>query len=136
MNSSDTQTRQTVLIPVSLGELVDRISILEIKQQHMSDPGRLANVERELALLNRVLQQHGRSVSDPQMAPLREVNNALWELENRVRQLERDGVFGRQYVAIAREIHRSNDIRHELKRSISLGGDSLLVEEKEYSTSP
>ena len=136
MNSSDAQTRQTVLIPVSLGELMDRISILEIKQQQMSDPGRLANVTRELALLNGVLQQHGRSASDPRMAPLREVNKLLWELENRVRHLERDGVFGRQYVAIAREIHRSNDIRHELKRSISLDGDSLLVEEKEYSASP
>ncbi|MFN2169426.1 MAG: DUF6165 family protein [Anaerolineae bacterium] len=134
MNPAGNIATPNLLIPVSLGELMDRISILEIKEQRMKDPVRHANVARELALLTGVLEQIGGCPSNPAMMGLREVNNALWELENRVRQLEREGGFGPDFVAVAREIHRLNDVRHELKRGVSLAGGSLLIEEKDYFT--
>lgn len=136
MSSTDPQSAQALLIPVSLGELIDRISILEIKRQRVTDPRRRANVQRELALLMRALEQSGHAIDDAQMQPLRQVNAVLWELENRIRRLEQEGVLGEEYIAVARDIHLNNDVRHELKRSISLASASLLVEEKEYSAQP
>jgi hypothetical protein len=132
MNSADADAPIMLSIPVSLGELADRISILEIKSRRVKDPRRRDNVLRELALLNRALAQSGCRLAESELDELRRVNGRLWQLEDRIRRLDREGVAGDEYLEVAREIHRRNDIRHGLKRTISLNAGSLLVEEKEY----
>ncbi len=132
MNSADANAPIMLSIPVSLGELADRISILEIKSRRVTDPSRRDNVLRELALLNRALAQSGCRLAESELDGLRRVNGRLWQLEDRIRRLDREGVAGDEYLEVAREIHRRNDIRHGLKRTISLNAGSLLVEEKEY----
>lgn len=136
MQQSDALPESSLLIPVSLGELLDRVSILELKQQRVTDSRRLRNITREFALLTGILEKNGFALSDPAMQPLRLVNSQLWDLENRIRLLDRKNNHGREFIQAAREIHRLNDIRHELKRSINLACGSSVVEEKEYSSEP
>jgi hypothetical protein len=134
MSSNEPTSIQSLMIPVSLGELVDRISILEIKQRRIADPRRRANVQLELTLLTQVLQRSGCSIDATQFQALQRVNAVLWELENRIRHLEQAQSLGDEYLAVARDIHRNNDVRHQLKRGISVSAASPLIEEKEYST--
>lgn len=133
MQQSNALPENSLLIPISLGELLDRVSILELKQQRVSDPERRRNVIRELVLLTGILEKKGFALSDPALQPLRAVNSQLWDLENRIRLLDRNGDHGEEFIQVAREIHRLNDIRHELKRNINLACGSWVVEEKEYS---
>ena len=136
MDCPDDHSSPNLLIPVSMGELMDRISILELKHRRMTEPTRRANVERELGLLTRVLEQSGRSRRDPALDPLRQINASLWDLENRIRILERDGTRRDTYIEAARDIHRLNDTRHAIKRNISVATGSAVVEEKEYLPAP
>jgi hypothetical protein len=136
MQQSDVLPENSVLIPISLGELLDRVSILELKQQRISDSERRLNVTREFTLLTRILQMNGFVLSDAALQPLREVNTQLWDLENRIRLLDREGNHDGEFIQVAREIHRLNDIRHELKHGINLACGSSVVEEKEYSPEP
>lgn len=136
MQPSDALPENGLLIPISLGELLDRVSILELKQQRVSDPERRRNVLRELALLTGILEKKDFAISDSALQPLRAVNSQLWDLENRIRLLDRNGDHGEEFIQVAREIHRLNDIRHQLKHSINLACDSWVIEEKEYSPEP
>ncbi|HSI55800.1 MAG: DUF6165 family protein [Ramlibacter sp.] len=129
-----------LLIPVSPGELLDKKTILEVKRVRIADPEKLANVEREWALLAGIAQTLLAQV-DPAAgiakleAELLEVNSAIWDLENTVRACEKSGDFGAQFVATARRIYSSNDHRAQVKRRINLLLDAAIVEEKEHDTS-
>ena len=124
----------TVTIEVSPGELVDRITILEIKAERIADPGRLANVREELATLSRA--RDGALPPGPEVdritADLRTVNETLWDVEDALRDCERAGDFGPRFVELARSVYRTNDRRSELKRALNLALGSRLVEEKSY----
>ena len=127
-----------LLIPVSAGELLDKKTILEIKQQRIGDPAQRANVERELQLLASIAQK--LSAESGQAGPLaqlegelRGVNSELWDLENRVRAFERNGVFDADFVASARQIYAGNDRRAAIKRRINLLLNSSIVEEKSHT---
>lgn len=133
MPQTDTLLRNCLLIPVSLGELLDRITILELKQQRVRDPERRLNITREFAELTRILELQGFSLENSALSPLRDVNSALWDLENRIRLLDSEGIHNEDFTHVAREIHRLNDIRHALKREINMACGSSVVEEKEYS---
>jgi len=117
--------------PVSIGELVDKITILEIKSERIADPAKLANVARELTLLRATL---GRVIDDAPDAihDLRKVNSALWDVEDDLRDLEAKGEFGDTFVELARSVYRLNDRRAALKRDINQACGSDLVEEKSY----
>lgn len=117
---------------MSLGELIDRISILELKHVRMTDGERHAHVRHELELLTEVLERQGLSLSDPNWDALRQVNAQLWDMENRIRDLDRRGCWNQEFIEVARAIHHLNDNRHELKREISLSLAAGLVEEKHY----
>lgn len=119
-------------IPVSLGELIDRITILELKHGRITDGERHANVHYELELLTEVLERQGLSLSDPSWDALRQVNIQLWDMENRIRDLDRRGCWNQEFIEVARAIHNLNDNRHALKREISLRLATGLVEEKHY----
>lgn len=122
-------------VPVSVGELIDKITILTIKARRMNDPGRLANVLREHAALEAVAQASGlrgrHYVADLESSLL-QTNEALWEIEDAIRDCERRGEFGEEFIELARSVYRTNDQRADLKRQINLACGSLYLEEKSY----
>jgi hypothetical protein len=123
----------TIHIPVSVGELIDKITILEIKV-HRLDGERRSNVEKELALLNEQLEAAGLSLEAGLRDQLKEVNTSLWEIEDRIRACEARGAFGEEFIALARQVYRQNDRRAALKRRINQLCGSALVEEKMYTS--
>ena len=123
-----------VYIPVSWGELIDKITILEIKAERFRDGDKLANVRRELAALRTVRDRAGPMIEavDQAAGELAGVNLALWEVEQALRSLERDGRFDAEFLELARSVYRLNDRRAALKRQISALMGSRFVEEKSY----
>ncbi len=119
-------------IPVSMGELLDKISILEIKAERLRAPEAVANAERELALL-----RHAAGTLPPEAAPLRSallaVNTRLWRIEDEIRGKEAAGDFGPGFVALARSVYRENDERSRIKQALNRLLRSALVEQKQYS---
>ena len=128
-----------VTIPISVGELLDKITILEIKNERIADARKRANVEAELALLVERRQSLGLAGAAEAaeigrlVAELGEVNRRLWEVEDRLRALEQRSDFGEAFVALARSVYRENDRRADLKRRLNELTGSELVEEKSYS---
>jgi len=123
-----------LLVPVSWGELIDKITILEIKADRIGDPAKLANIRRELAALNQVRAAGGPLPPEAMVltADLRHVNEALWQIEDEIRECERSGDFGARFVELARSVYRTNDRRSALKRRLNEALQSELVEEKSY----
>ena len=119
------------LVPVSWGEVLDKITILEIKADRLRDPAALANVRHELSLLRAACGD----VRPPaaMLAGLRGVNLRLWCIEDRIRAHERAGDFGPGFVALARAVYHQNDERGRIKRALNQALGSALVEEKQYS---
>lgn len=121
------------LVPVSWGELFDKIAILEIKRRRLRDPAATAHVEAELAALRPAagaVTAHGLTEL---RAALAAVNLRLWTIEDRIREKEAAGDFGPAFVALARSVYRENDERGRIKRAINLRLGSGLIEEKQYS---
>ncbi|MEA5390266.1 DUF6165 family protein [Cyanobium gracile UHCC 0139] len=124
----------TVLAPVSIGELLDKIVILEIKEERISEEAKLINVRIELQSLRSI--RPAALTDNPAVAPweqsLREANSQLWDLEDRIRDKERADDFGPEFVEIARLIYRTNDQRAHAKKMINVLCGSEIVEEKSY----
>lgn len=118
-----------MMVPVSVGELLDKITILQIKSERISDPAKLDNVRRELDALTEAAQ--GVRMPDLE-AELYGVNSKLWDVEDALRDCERSQTFGSEFVALARAVYRLNDHRAGIKRNINLSIGSELVEEKSY----
>jgi Family of unknown function (DUF6165) len=123
------------IVPVSWGELLDKIAILEIKRLRLRAPQAVANAERELAALTPAL-----AVLDPAPAELEDlrtalakVNQRLWEIEDQIREKDAQADFGAEFVAVARSVYHENDERGRIKRAINTLLQSTLVEEKQYS---
>ena len=126
----------TVLqVEVSAGELIDKITILEIKAERIADPDKVANVERELRSLAAARSEALPSSAelDELTAELRRINERLWEIEDDIRDCERNGDFGERFIDLARAVYRTNDRRAAAKRSINELLGSELVEEKDYA---
>ena len=120
--------------PVSFGELIDKITILEIKSAQMHDGGKLANVRAELDLLNATWAQNTASQVDiaDERARLKSVNQVLWDIEDRIRVKEKAQAFDAEFIELARAVYVRNDDRAAVKREINLMLGSQLVEEKSY----
>lgn len=123
-----------LLIPVSAGELIDKITILRVKAERIGDPAKEANVRKELALLEDVCVQTIGAVAglDPLTAELFAVNAALWDIEDGKRDCERRQDFGPAFIALARSVYIENDRRAAIKRRINDLTGSDIVEEKSY----
>ncbi len=123
-----------ISVPVSLGELLDKAAILEIKSERMSDPAKLANVRRELDALNDTWSKSAESRIDiaDLLAALKAVNERLWVIEDDIRIKESKQEFDAEFIALARSVYFENDERARLKRDINLKLGSALVEEKSY----
>jgi len=120
-------------VPVSWGELLDKITILEIKRERSGGPAKWANVDKECRLLRGIagsaMEQEGVA---PLLTKLKSVNEALWEIEEAIRAKEAEGDFGADFVRLARSVYKKNDERAALKRRLNLQLNSDLVEEKSY----
>lgn len=127
---------ELIHIPVSPGELLDKITILRIKVARIDDPGKRANATSELELLEKV-QAADITASEALAlleADLGAVNEALWEIEDAIRDCERAGDFGPGFVKLARDVYHQNDRRAALKREINMLLGSTIVEEKSYAS--
>jgi Family of unknown function (DUF6165) len=118
-------------IPVSWGELLDKITILEIKTHRLIAPGARGNAAHELDLLRRAADRPA-GTSELQAALLA-VNTRLWRIEDLIREKEATGDFGPGFVALARSVYRENDERGRIKQALNRKLQSVLVEEKQYS---
>ncbi len=123
-----------ILVPVSWGELLDKITILQIKAERIADPAKRDNVERELVALNQVVTDAGElpAGAEPLIRQLRSVNESLWDIEDEIRDCERDKHFGDRFVELARAVYHTNDQRAAFKRRLNDLLGSELVEEKSY----
>ncbi|HLW91673.1 MAG TPA: DUF6165 family protein [Roseiarcus sp.] len=128
-------TARTIAIPGAVGELIDKITILEIKTQRLAEESKLRNVRHELELLENAREQNG--VVHPRLDALKselaEVNARLWDIENDIRICEGRFDFGETFIALARAVYRTNDRRAALKREINVLFNSAIVEEKSYA---
>jgi len=132
-SSADRLPAGTAYAPIAFGELVDKISILEIKSDRIADPAKNLNVKRELEVLNRVLADFAPMRGfDDLKAELRRINEALWDLEDQVRRCEREKDFGPLFIDAARGIYKTNDRRAAVKRELNELAGSSLLEEKSY----
>lgn len=124
----------TIRAPVSYGELIDKITILEIKSARIGDPVKRANVGIELDLLNATWGGDPASRTDigDERAKLRDVNEALWDIEDHIRSKEKAKAFDAQFIEFARSVYIRNDERAAIKRAINEKLGSTLVEEKSY----
>jgi hypothetical protein len=120
--------------PVSYGELIDKITILEIKSRRITDEAKLANVRNELDMLNATWANSAASQIDisDERARLLAVNEALWDIEDNIRLMERAQTFDAAFIELARSVYFRNDERAAFKREINQKLGSELVEEKSY----
>lgn len=126
-----------IFIPVSMGELIDKISILSIKEKRIKDPDKLEHVSRELKLLRDTL--HGNfdekilSLISLEVPALHEINKELWDIEDQLRETEaKGGPFKKKFTQLARMVYKKNDQRALLKRTINSKVGSEIIEEKDY----
>lgn len=123
-----------VRVPVSIGELLDKVSILRIKTRRIADAAKVANVRRELDALDLEL---GSMDIEPELlggflAELEQINGELWEIEDDIRACEARGDFGAEFIRLARAVYRTNDVRAQIKRRANVAAGSELTEEKSY----
>jgi len=125
----------SIVIPVSAGELLDKISILQIKEVRIEDPAKRANVQRELVLLRAAWQASPAAAVDvgAERAQLERINAALWEIEDAIRACERARRFDARFIELARAVYQTNDRRAAVKRRLNEKLGSALVEEKSYT---
>ena len=130
--SSKVKYLSSILTPVSLGELIDKITILEIKQIYMTGI-KLKNVDKELKLLKKILQDKNLEIDIDLINKLKEVNNNLWEIEDNIRIKESNQKFDKEFIQLARSVYKENDKRASIKKEINQKYNSELVEEKLYN---
>lgn len=123
-----------LLVPLSPGELLDKITILRIKVARIQEAAKLANVKRELSLLEQTWKDSGATAHDVALdeRALENVNERLWDIEDRIRDKEARQTFDREFIELARAVYICNDERAAIKKRINLQLGSPLVEEKSY----
>jgi hypothetical protein len=127
--------QMTVKVEISFGELLDKLSILQIKRQRITDPAKVTNITRELEILEDVWS----GAFDPdfdvsaEIRQLKAINEKIWDIEDDIREKEHRGEFDQAFIELARSVYINNDERAALKRQINLKLKSGLTEEKSYS---
>jgi hypothetical protein len=121
-------------IEVSHGEIVDKLTILQIKKENITDPSKLDNIVKEYDYLLSIVENDLEiSTESPEYLELLSINKELWVIEDDIRDKERDKVFDTEFIELARSVYTTNDKRAEIKKEINLKYGSLFVEEKSYS---
>ncbi len=125
------QLRGQLYIPSSIGELVDKITILQIKSKYMVGKP-LQNVSQELKELLNILDESNLHISHETFIQLYDINHSLWLIEDELRLLESRSDFGARFIHLARSVYKTNDKRANLKHEININNSSAIVEEKSY----
>lgn len=125
----------TIKIELSYGEMLDKITILQIKSERISDESKLVNVNKELSLLNDLWEADPKSSVDitEEIAELKSINETLWDIEDDIRDKERAKEFDSRFIELARAVYVTNDKRANVKRVINVKLGSDLIEEKSYA---
>ena len=125
---------ENIKIPISPGELLDKITILEIKSECIEDKEKLSNVETELKLLSKIWEKTSPDyVLETLKQELKENNKALWDIEDKIRIKESNKEFDHIFIELARSVYIQNDKRADTKKKINLKLGSMIVEEKSYA---
>lgn len=125
----------SLLAPVSVGEFLDKLTILEIKSEHITEPEKLGNIQQELAAIRAAWQAspYAKIGLEPELSRLKAVNRQLWDIEDNIRNKERNNHFDAEFIELARSVYVINDRRAALKKALNLKSGSSLVEEKSYA---
>lgn len=124
-----------VLVEISPGELIDKLTILEIKLDRIADPTKVANVRHEYEPLKEMLRKSFPETPELSalIVELKQINLALWDIEDDIRERERESDFGEDFVRLARAVYRTNDKRAAVKHRINTLLGSAIIEEKSYA---
>ena len=120
-------------IEVSIGEIVDKLSILQIKKDNITDEVKLENINKEYVYLHEIVFSQLKINYNDDYSKLLDVNKSLWIIEDKLRDKERDKSFDNDFIQLARSVYFTNDKRAEIKKEINITYGSLFVEEKSYS---
>ncbi len=123
-----------ILVPISLGELYDKISILQIKKEKITDGDKLKNIEGELEelelILNKIWNKHG--FDNVMFVHIKDINERLWDVEDKLRIKERNKIYDEEFIQLARSVYFWNDKRSTVKKEINIKFGSNIIEEKSY----
>ena len=131
--ASTEQSIPAILAPISLGELIDKITILQIKEQHLQGSA-LKNTKKELNALETTLKHLQLNIDCALIQRLKEVNQELWQIEDDIRDQESSKNFTETFIHLARSVYQQNDRRAAIKREINIAYGSPLMEEKSYQS--
>ena len=120
-----------VYAPISIGELIDKITILEIKKEHITGE-KLKNIAKELQLLKDIIQDRNLKINVKLINNLQEINKKLWQIEDQIRTKEKKQLFDEEFIELARSVYLENDRRSYIKKEINLKYNSEIIEEKSY----
>ncbi len=125
----------SIEVEISVGELLDKITILRIKEERISDESKLININKELGVLQSQWEgsPYSKNNLDESIISLKEVNEKLWDIEDQIRYKEKEREFDKEFIQLARSVYIRNDERAEIKRIINRKTGSALVEEKSYA---
>ena len=123
--------KKIINAPISIGELVDKITILEIKKNKLQN-SKLENVLKELSFLRKLMEKHQIEITDDLFAQLKEINLTLWNIEDQIRIKEKKKEFDNIFIELARSVYFTNDKRSEIKKRINRLSNSEITEEKSY----
>jgi len=123
-----------ISVPISIGELLDKISILEIKLERIYDPAKLESVRKEYEALHKVLKDSHIIRYESYLKSLKDINSELWDIEDDIRLKERDKKFGKDFVELARKVYVTNDRRFGVKEKVNHFYGSAIKEEKSYES--
>ena len=124
--------KKIINAPISIGELVDKITILEIKKNKLQN-SKLENVLKELSFLRKLMEKHQIEITDNLFTQLKEINLTLWNIEDQIRIKEKNKEFDNIFIELARSVYFKNDKRAEIKKRINQLSNSEITEEKSYS---
>jgi hypothetical protein len=122
-----------IRVPISNGELIDKITVLQIKSEKIKDEAKLKNIKKELKMLEKLFETNLKDKDvDPLFTRLKEINLKLWEIEDRLREKERKKEFDSEFIELARGVYYTNDERSRIKKEIDRLTGSQITEEKSY----
>ena len=124
--------KKIINAPISIGELVDKITILEIKKNKLQN-SKLENVLKELSFLRKLMEKHQIEITDNLFTQLKEINLTLWNIEDQIRIKEKNKEFDNIFIELARSVYFKNDKRAEIKKRINRLSNSEITEEKSYA---
>ena len=124
--------KKIINAPISIGELVDKITILEIKKNKLQN-SKLENVLKELSFLRKLMEKHQIEITDDLFTQLKEINLTLWNIEDQIRIKEKNKEFDNIFIELARSVYFKNDKRSEIKKRINRLSNSEITEEKLYA---